>query len=160
MHQSRRQGASHYPSPHQVPLRLQHLRKGLLPHLRQLHQLQGCVPAAQFRTAASPGGIPGAGAEREGRPAAKEAPDIEQIRAIWQRFAALRKQAGLTPDEYKGKIDCPWMMTERDMLEQESGTAKITPETFLPYGARVYLSDIRRWAAAADALGCSVELPD
>lgn len=89
--------------------------------------------------------------------AAKEAPDIEQIRAIWQRFAALRKQAGLTPDEYKGKIDCPWMMTERDMLEQESGTAKITPETFLPYGARVYLSDIRRWAAAADALGCSVD---
>lgn len=89
--------------------------------------------------------------------AAKEAPDIEQIRAIWQRFAALRKQAGLTPDEYKGKIDCPWMMTERDMLEQESGTAKITPETFLPYGARVYLSDIRRWAAAADALGCSMD---
>lgn len=89
--------------------------------------------------------------------AAKEAPDIEQIRAIWQRFAALRKQAGLTPDEYKGKIDCPWMMPERDMLEQESGTAKITPETFLPYGGRVYLSDIKRWAAAADALGCSVD---
>lgn len=89
--------------------------------------------------------------------AAKKAPDIEQIRAIWQRFAALRKQAGLTPDEYKGKIDCPWMMPERDMLEQESGTAKITPETFLPYGGRVYLSDIKRWAAAADALGCSVD---
>ena len=89
--------------------------------------------------------------------AAKEAPDIEQIRAIWQRFAALRKQAGLSPDEYKGKIDCPWMMPERDMLEQESGTAKITPETFLPYGGRVYLSDIKRWAAAADALGCSVD---
>lgn len=89
--------------------------------------------------------------------AAKEAPDIEQIRAIWQRFAALRKQAGLTPDEYKGKIDCPWMMPERGMLEQESGTAKITPETFLPYGGRVYLSDIKRWAAAADALGCSVD---
>ena len=89
--------------------------------------------------------------------AAKEAPDIEQIRAIWQRFAALRKQAGLTPDEYKGKIDCPWMMPERDMLAQESGTAKITPETFLPYGARVYLSGIKRWAAAADALGCSVD---
>ena len=89
--------------------------------------------------------------------AAKEAPDIEQIRAIWQRFAALRKQAGLTPDEYKGKIDCPWMMPERDMLEQESGTAKITPETFLPYGGRVYLSDIKRWTAAADALGCSVD---
>lgn len=89
--------------------------------------------------------------------AAKEAPDIEQIRAIWQRFTALRKQAGLTPDEYKGKIDCPWMMTERDMLEQESGTAKVTPDTLLPYGGHVYLSDIRRWAAAADALGCSVD---
>lgn len=89
--------------------------------------------------------------------AAKKAPDIEQIRAIWQRFAALRKQAGLTPDEYKGKIDCPWMMPDRNMLEQESGTAKITPETFLPYGGRVYLSDIKRWAAAADALGCSVD---
>lgn len=89
--------------------------------------------------------------------AAKEAPDIEQIRAIWQRFAALRKQAGLTPDEYKGKIDCPWMMPERDMLEQESGTAKITLETLLPYGVYVHLSDIKRWVAAADALGCSVD---
>lgn len=89
--------------------------------------------------------------------AAKEAPAIEQIRAIWQRFAALRKQAGLTPDEYKGKIDCPWMMPERDMLEQEGGAAKITPETLLPYGGHVHLSDIKRWAAAADALGCSVD---
>lgn len=88
--------------------------------------------------------------------AAKEAPDIEQIRAIWQRFAALRKQAGLSPDEYKGKIACPWMMPERNMLEQESGTAKVTPDTFLPYGV-VRLSDIKRWAAAADALGCSVD---
>ena len=88
---------------------------------------------------------------------AKEAPDIEQIRAIWQRFSALRKQAGLTPDEYKGKLACPWMMPERDMLERESGTAKITPATLLPYGAHVYLSDIRRWAAAANALGCSVD---
>lgn len=89
--------------------------------------------------------------------AAKEAPAIEQIRAIWQRFAALRKQAGLLPDEYKGKIDCRWMMPERDMLEQESGTAKVTPDTLLPYGAHVCLSDIKRWAAAADALGCSVD---
>lgn len=89
--------------------------------------------------------------------AAKEAPDIEQVRAIWQRFATLRKQAGLTPDEYKGKLACPWMMPERDMLERESGTAKITPETFLPYGGHVYLSDIKRWVAAADALGCSVD---
>lgn len=89
--------------------------------------------------------------------AAKEAPDIEQVRAIWQRFATLRKQAGLTPDEYKGKLACPWMMPERDMLERESGTAKITPETFLPYGGHVHLSDIKRWVAAADALGCSVD---
>lgn len=89
--------------------------------------------------------------------AAKEAPDIEQIRAIWQRFAALRKQAGLSPDEYKGKIDCRWMMPERDMLEQEAGAAKVTPDTLMPYGAHVCLSDIKRWVAAADALGCSVD---
>lgn len=87
--------------------------------------------------------------------AAKEPQDIEQIRAIWQRFAALRKQAGLTPGEYKGKVDCSWM-TERYMLEQEAGTARATPETLLPYGC-VHLWDIRRWAAAADALGCSVD---
>ncbi len=43
------------------------------------------------------------------------------------------------------------------MLEQEAGTARATPETFLPYGGRVYLSDIKRWVAAADALGCSVD---
>ena len=64
--------------------------------------------------------------------AAKEAPAIEQIRAIWQRFAALRKQAGLLPDEYKGKIDCRWMMPERDMLEQEAGcSGKSGPSGYL-----------------------------
>ena len=39
----------------------------------------------------------------------------------------------------------------------EAGTAKITPETELPFGYHVNLGDIHRWQAAAEALCCSVD---
>ncbi len=87
---------------------------------------------------------------------AKERPAVERITSLWQRFGCLREQAGLTVKEYFEKIDCPYGRPAYDAEEHETGR-KIDAHTELPYGYNVYLSDINRWLAAADALGCSVD---
>ena len=92
-------------------------------------------------------------AERE----AKERPNVERVGAIWQRFGSLRERAGLTPVEYFKRIDCPWSRLSDRAESYESGAEKLTPETELPFGYSVHLSDIDRYVAAADALGCSVD---
>ena len=92
-------------------------------------------------------------AERE----ARDRPAIERIDAIWQRFGTLREQAGLTPKQFFEKIDCSWSSLSGRAESFEAGHEKLTPETELPFGYNVHLSDINRWLAAADALGCSVD---
>ena len=87
---------------------------------------------------------------------AKERPAVERITSLWQRFGCLREQAGLTVKEYFEKIDCPYSNAARDAEEREAGR-KIDAHTELPFGYNVHLSDINRWLAAADALGCSVD---
>nr|DAQ49492.1 MAG TPA: chromosome partitioning protein [Caudoviricetes sp.] len=87
---------------------------------------------------------------------AKERPAVERITSLWQRFGCLREQAGLTVKKYFEKIDCPYGSPARDAEEHEAGR-KIDAHTELPFGYNVYLSDINRWLAAADALGCSVD---
>lgn len=99
-------------------------------------------------------------AEKQSEAAEKEArerPAIERVDAIWQRFGSLREQAGLTPKQFFEKIDCPWSRLSRRAESFEAGHEKLTPETELPFGYNVHLSDINRWLAAADALGCSVD---
>lgn len=88
---------------------------------------------------------------------ARERPAIERVDAIWQRFGSLRRQAGLTPKQFFEKIDCPWSSLSGRAESFETGHEKLTPETELPFGYNVHLSDIDRWLAAADALGCSVD---
>lgn len=88
---------------------------------------------------------------------ARERPAIERVDAIWQRFGSLREQAGLTPKQFFEKIDCPWSSLSRRAESFEAGNEKLTPETELPFGYNVHLSDINRWLTAADALGCSVD---
>lgn len=98
--------------------------------------------------------------ERQREAAEKEArqrPDIERIGSIWQRFGSLRAQAGLTPKQYFKLLDCEWSRLSNKAESYESGAEKMTPETELPFGYNVHLSDINRWLAAADALGCSVD---
>lgn len=92
-------------------------------------------------------------AERE----ARDRPAIERIDAIWRRFGSLREQAGLTPKQYFEKIDCPWSRLSERAESLEAGREKFTANDNLPFGYNVCLSDINRWAAAADALGCSVD---
>lgn len=88
---------------------------------------------------------------------AKERPNVERVGAIWQRFGSLRAQAGLTPKQYFKLLDCEWSGLSNKAESYESGVEKMTPETELPFGYNVHLSDINRWLAAADALGCSVD---
>lgn len=88
---------------------------------------------------------------------AKERPSIERVGAIWQRFGALREQAGLTPRQYFEKIDCPYSGLIERAESLEAGREKIEPNEGLPFGYNVGLSHINRWVAAADALGCSVD---
>lgn len=89
--------------------------------------------------------------------AARERPAIERIGSIWQRFGSLRAQAGLTPKQYFKLLDCEWCRLSDKAESYESGSEKLTPETELPFGYGVHLSDIDRYVAAADALGCSVD---
>lgn len=89
--------------------------------------------------------------------AARERPAIERIGSIWQRFGSLRAQAGLTPKQYFKLLDCEWCRLSDEAESYESGAEKLTPETELPFGYGVHLSDIDRYVAAADALGCSVD---
>lgn len=98
--------------------------------------------------------------ERQREAAEKEArqrPNIERVCAIWQRFGALRERAGLTPKQYFEKIDCPYSGLIEMAESLEAGREKIEPNEGLPFGYNVGLSDINRWVAAADALGCSVD---
>ena len=94
-----------------------------------------------------------AAAEKE----ARERPAMERVGAIWARFGALREQAGLTPQQYLERIECPYSLLGGSMERLEAGSEKLTPETELPFGYHVGLSAVDRWVAAADALGCSVD---
>lgn len=99
-------------------------------------------------------------AERQREAAEKEArqrPDIERVGAIWQRFGTLRERAGLTPKQYFEKIDCPYSGLIERTESLEASREKIEPNEGLPFGYNVSLSDVDRWVAAADALGCSVD---
>lgn len=89
--------------------------------------------------------------------AARERQAIERIGSIWQRFGSLRAQAGLTPKQYFKLLDCEWSRLSDKAESYEVGAEKLTPETELPFGYGVRLSDIDRCVAAADALGCSVD---
>lgn len=91
--------------------------------------------------------------EREER----ERPGRERVQAIWSRFGLLRNRAGLEPKAYLNKINCPYMGLREPMEAYEKGAAKLSPESDLPFGYHVTLTDVSRWSAAADALGCSVD---
>lgn len=88
---------------------------------------------------------------------ALDRPQVERIDAIWQRFGQLRRAAGLTVGGYSAAIDCRAPAWDAKAERLECGVAKVNPRTTLPYGYSVYLSDVDRWCAAAEALGCTVD---
>ncbi len=90
--------------------------------------------------------------------AERQRPAVDEVKSIWSRFGRLRARIGLSPDDYKQRIGLPYMDILSDEFDAfEAGTAKITPETKLPFGYHVNLSDFHRWQAAAKVLGCSVD---
>ena len=87
----------------------------------------------------------------------RERPAVERVASIWRRFSALRQKAGLSPEAYFERIGCQYNPLRARAEDYEDGSRAFTPETELPYGYNVRLTEIDRWRKAADALGCSVD---
>lgn len=95
-------------------------------------------------------------AEKEAE-AARVAPKVEKIRQFWERFGAVRKNAGISADAYKRAIKRDYMpMNENDFEQRERGE-KITDGSILPVGYNFNLSDAECLIAAADVLHCSLD---
>ncbi len=87
----------------------------------------------------------------------RERPAVERVASIWRRFSALRQKAGLSPEAYFERIGCQYSSLCTQAEDYEDGSRAFRPETGLPYGYSVSLTEIDRWRKAADALGCSVD---
>lgn len=87
----------------------------------------------------------------------RERPAVERVASIWRRFSALRQKAGLSPEAYFERIGCQYSPLCTQAEDYEDGSRAFRPETDLPYGYSVSLTEIGRWRKAADALGCSVD---
>lgn len=99
-------------------------------------------------------------ARRQEKAAKQEAerPEIEQIQKLWMRYGYLREKSGKTVREVYNAADIYCSLNdEKNALNLESGYAKITTTTKLPFNYSCYLSDIRRLIAIADLFGCSLD---
>lgn len=90
--------------------------------------------------------------------ARQDAPKVEKISALWQRFGLARELA------FKDFPDCRKAMNvygmpydTAKMMQLECGEAKITADTMLPFGYAAYLSDITKLTALADLFDCSLD---
>lgn len=89
--------------------------------------------------------------------AERERSQVERVEAIWQRFGELRQAAGLTADEYAKIAGCRNATWCDDAEALESGVKAVEAWTPLPVGYRTAVSEVVRWCAAAEALGCTVD---
>ncbi len=88
----------------------------------------------------------------------KERPEIEQIQQLWMRYGYLREKSGKTIREVYTAADIYCSSAdEKKIPDLESGYAKITTSTKLPFNYSCYLSDIRRLIAIADLFDCSLD---
>ena len=86
----------------------------------------------------------------------QDAPAVEQISALWQRFGLLREMAGKDLDECKKVLNTYYFAYEYDKaMRLERGEEKVTKDTKLPYGC--FLTDITRLIAIADMFECSLD---
>ena len=90
--------------------------------------------------------------------ARQDAPKIERISAIWQRFGLARELAFKDfPDCRKAMNVCGMPYDTAKMMQLECGEAKITADTMLPFGYASYLSEITKLTALADLFDCSLD---
>ena len=88
----------------------------------------------------------------------KEYPTVQQITRLWLRFGCAREAAKKSVKavfdsygRYYNKAD------EARFKEFEDGWATVTTRTNLPYGAYCPISEVNRYIAIADCLGCSLD---
>lgn len=88
----------------------------------------------------------------------KDLPQVEQIRALWARFGNERERAKKSVKEvFKVQGRYYYSDDDKRFEEHENCTAKITPDTKLPYNYNCYLPEINRLIAIADLFGCSLD---
>ena len=88
----------------------------------------------------------------------RERPTIESITRLWQRFGEARAAAGLSVEAYHKGIGMYHSKTDdAEYPELESGDAKISTTTTLPFGYGMSVATIQRLVDAADVLDCSLD---
>lgn len=97
--------------------------------------------------------------EEKQREAERDAPIIRHITELWQRFGQARISAGKTLEEYcKGIGISRWALPDdKEIVLLESGNAKISTMTKLPYGYGSYLSEVEALVRVADLFDVSLD---
>lgn len=90
--------------------------------------------------------------------AEKDAPKIKAIQALWNRFGQARNTADISvEDAYKTMEIYYTHPDEQETIRKECLKAKFTPETRLPYGYSVGLTEMQRYVKIADKFGVSLD---
>ena len=90
--------------------------------------------------------------------AEKDAPKIKAIQALWNRFGQARNAADVSVEDAYKTMDIYYTHPdEQETIRKECLEAKFTPETRLPYGYSVSLTDMQRYVKIADKFGVSLD---
>lgn len=88
----------------------------------------------------------------------KERPVIEYIRGVYNRIGRARQSAGVTVEQlYKAQKVFYVQADEEKQNSLESGAAKISANTTLPFGYSFYSDSAEKLCAVADLLHCSID---
>ena len=90
--------------------------------------------------------------------AEKERPDIELITRLWCRAGEARVSAHKSVEAVYKAVKMMWSKSDdAKHLAMELGTAKISPESSLPYGYSIRLHEVKSLVALADLFNCSLD---
>ena len=90
--------------------------------------------------------------------AEKDAPKIKAIQALWNRFGQARNAADVSVEDAYKTMDIYYTHPdEQETIRKECLEAKFTPETRLPYGYGVGLTEMQRYVKIADKFGVSLD---
>lgn len=97
-------------------------------------------------------------AQEKAAQAAADAPKIELIRNLWARMAEALDRNGLTYSQMAGKASLRAVpsVAIRELLNNPL-TAKISADSYLPFGLTASLSNIETLIRIADTLNCSID---
>lgn len=90
--------------------------------------------------------------------AEKDAPKIKAIQELWNRFGQARNAADVSVEDAYKTMDVYYTHSdEQETIQKECLEAKFTPETKLPYGYSVSLTEMQRYVKIADKFGVSLD---